>query len=177
MHASTLLTTLLALPLSTLASPLVTRWTPHKQDYYTLGCPKDTTKPYASQRQQLKVLNTFANEVFVNKDVATGYNTYAAKDFINHASEISGNGTALAIAIQTPMLAGGHVNLQRVFVGEDESGVSYGTIHFQGFSVKFGEGDIAGIWRMVGTCLVEYWDIATGVDRNTTANPIAYFKK
>ena len=75
------------------------------------------------------------------------------------------------------MLVGGHVNIQRVFAGEDDKGISYGTIHFQGFSPYIGEGDIAGIFRMVGTCLVEYWDVAEGVDRNSTKNPIAYFKR
>lgn len=68
------------------------------------------------------------------------------------------------------------MNLQRVFVGSDDEGVDYGTVHFQGFSALYGEGDIAGIFRFVGTCVVEYWDVAVGVDRSSTKNPIAYFK-
>ena len=176
MHTSSLLTTLLALPLFTLSSPITPRWTPHHQDYYNLGCPQSTTSPWASQHEQLVVLNNFANLVFVNHDVAQGYNTYAAKNFINHAPEISGNGTAIAIATQGPMLAGGSVQLQRVAMGSDLNGVDYGTIHFRGLSPVRGEGDIAGIFRLVGTCLVEYWDVAEGVDRNSTKNPIAYFK-
>lgn len=177
MHGSTFLTILLALPLLGLSSPLSIRWNHHYYDsaYHTLGCPS-TTKPHASHREQLSVLNNFANLVYVQHNVAQGYNTYVAKDFINHAPEISGNGTAIAIATQTPMLIGGHVNLQRVFVGSDENDVDYGTVHFQGFSVRFGEGDIAGIFKFVGTCVVEYWDVAQGVDRNSTKNPIAYFK-
>ncbi|KAG7008226.1 hypothetical protein G7Y79_00006g018460 [Physcia stellaris] len=142
------------------------------KDYYTLGCPT-TTKPHASQQEQLSVLTTFANEVFVQHDVTTGYNTYAAKNFINHAPEITGNGTALAIAIQGPMLAGGKVELQRIFAGKDANGTSWGTIHFKGINPKLGVGVIAGIWRLVGTCLVEYWDVAAGVQNST--NPIAYF--
>lgn len=60
-------------------------------------------------------------------------------------------------------------------MGSDANGVDYGTVHFQGFSVKRGEGVIAGIFRFVGTCVVEYWDVSRGVDRNSTKNPIAFF--
>ena len=86
------LTTLL--PLLTLAVTTLTatieerRW--GSKEYYSLGCPTNTTKPYASQYEQTKVLNTFANEVFVKQEVALGYDTYAAVDFINHAPEVSG---------------------------------------------------------------------------------------
>ena len=59
-------------------------------EYYALGCPRNTTKPYASQHEQTKVLSTFANEVFVHQEVALGYDTYAAVNFINHAPEVSG---------------------------------------------------------------------------------------
>lgn len=142
------------------------------QEYYTLGCPS-STKPHASQREQLAVLTAFANDVFVQHNLDTGYNTYAAKNFTNHAPEISGNGTAIAIATQGPMLAGGTVELQRVFAGQDANGISYGTIHFKGNSATRGVGAIAGIWRLIGTCLVEYWDVAMGVSNST--NPIAYF--
>ena len=71
------------------------------------------------------------------------------------------------------MLAGGSVELQRIFAGKDANGVSWGTIHFKGNSPKLGVGVIAGIWRLIGTCLVEYWDVATGV--TNSSNPIAYF--
>ena len=79
----------LALAITTLSAPLETRkWGP--DEYYSLGCPTNTTKPYASQYEQTEVLNTFANEVFVHQEVALGYDTYAAVNFINHAPEVSG---------------------------------------------------------------------------------------
>ena len=164
-----LLSTLLlaVLPSMVLANPRY-----RNSDYYRLGCPS-TTKPHAHQHEQLTVLTNFANEVFVQHNLETGYHTYAAKNFINHAPEISGNGTAIAIATQGPMLKGGTTELQRIFAGKAADGTSYGTIHFKGISVKLGVGDIAGIWRFAGTCLVEYWDVATGVYNST--NPIAYF--
>ena len=88
MHPTTLLP-LLALAFTTLAAPLETRtWGP--AEYHSLGCPTNTTKPYASQYEQTEVLNTFANEVFVHQEVALGYDTYAAVNFINHAPEVSG---------------------------------------------------------------------------------------
>ncbi|KAL9076200.1 MAG: hypothetical protein Q9161_001247, partial [Pseudevernia consocians] len=83
------------------------------------------------------------------------------------------NGTAIVIPFQTAELKGGSIDIQRVFVGTNLTGTSFGTIHFRGNSVAFGEGDIAGIWRMIGTCLVEYWDVASGVE--ASANPVAYF--
>lgn len=83
------------------------------------------------------------------------------------------NGTAIVIPFQTAELKGGSVEIKRVFVGTNLTGTSFGTIHFRGNSVAFGEGAIAGIWRMIGTCLVEYWDVASGVE--ASANPVAYF--
>ena len=83
------LTTLLTLAVTTLAATIETRSYGPKE-YYSLGCPTNTTHPYASQYEQTKVLNTFANEVFVNQEVALGYDTYAAVNFINHAPEVSG---------------------------------------------------------------------------------------
>lgn len=90
MHLTALLPLpLLALATTTLSAAGETRhWGP--EEYYSLGCPTNTTKPYASQHEQTKVLNTFANEVFVQQQVALGYSTYAAVNFINHAPEVSG---------------------------------------------------------------------------------------
>ena len=170
MRSTMLLPTIL---LSLLSSTAIAHPKGTTKEFYALGCPS-TTKPHASQSEQLTVLTNFANDVFVQHNVATGYNTYAAKNFINHAPEISGNGTALAIATQGPMLEGGTVELQRIFAGKDADGYSYGTIHFKGINPKLGVGAIAGIWRLDGTCLVEYWDVATGV--TNSSNPIAYFK-
>lgn len=90
MHATTILP-ILALAITTLTAPLDSRrWGP--SEYYSLGCPTNTTKPYASQYEQTQVLNTFANEVFVHQEVALGYDTYAAVNFINHAPEVAGVG-------------------------------------------------------------------------------------
>lgn len=97
MHAITLLP-LLTLAITTLSAPLETRrWGP--EEYYSLGCPTNTTNPYASQYEQTKVLTTFANEVFVHQQVALGYDTYAAVNFINHAPEVSGVGN---LSISSP---------------------------------------------------------------------------
>lgn len=88
MHTTNFLP-LLTFAITALAAPLETRhWGP--EEYYSLGCPTNTTKPYASQYEQTEVLNTFANEVFVHQEVALGYDTYAAVNFINHAPEVSG---------------------------------------------------------------------------------------
>ena len=141
-------------------------------EYQSLGCPS-STRPYASKNQQLKAITDFADQLYIQKAVAKAENTYVAEHYINHAPEISGDGRAVAIAALTPRLNTSIIEFQRIFVGRDVNGVSYATIHFKGNSQSLGVGAIAAIWRMIGTCLVEYWDVATGV--KNSSNPKAYF--
>ncbi|MCJ1289692.1 hypothetical protein MMC34_001225 [Xylographa carneopallida] len=144
-------------------------------EYYSLGCPQNTTFPYATQKQQLEVLIRYAQLLYVEQDVAQAYHTYAATNFINHAPEVPGDGTAIAIATQTAMLKGGSVQIQRQFTGYNLSGAAFRVTYFKGISPVEGVGVIADIWRMQGTCLLEHWDVAEGASLNTTMNPHPYF--
>ena len=171
----------------------------YNSEYYSLGCPS-STKPWASSQQQLDAITEYGNLLYLQKQIDTAENTYVAKQFINHAPEISGNGTELAIKTLKPMLATSTIEIQRVFVGSDNSGNDYSVTYFKGISTVQGTGVIADIWRMIGTCkyklllqqndlhygimpriraltscpgLVEHWDVASGVQNSS--NPVAYF--
>ncbi|MCJ1316556.1 hypothetical protein MMC15_001877 [Xylographa vitiligo] len=144
-------------------------------EYYSLGCPRNTTSPHATQREQLEALISYAQLLYIEQDVAQAYHTHAATNFINHAPEVPGDGTAIAIATQTPMLKGGSVQIQRQFTGYNLTGTAFGVTYFKGISPVEGVGVIADIWRMQGTCLLEHWDVAEGATLNTTMNPHPYF--
>lgn len=163
------------LPLLALARPLAPR-NGVSNDYYNLHCPTNTTKPHTSQHEQLLALIAFGNLLYTEQKVAQAYNTYAAVDFINHAPEVPGDGTAIAIATQTPMLKGGSVQIQRQFVGVNLTNTAFGVTYFKGINPVRGVGVIADIWRMQGTCLLEHWDVAEGVNFDDTMNPHPYFK-
>ncbi|KAI4202338.1 MAG: hypothetical protein LQ346_002012 [Caloplaca aetnensis] len=137
MHFSTFLLAI-ALPiLSTLAQPT------QKSEYYSLGCPK-STKPQASQKEQLQAITSFDN-LLVQKQIATAYNTYAAKNFIQHAARIPGNGTALAIAYLTPTLSTTTLTILDVWVGPNAQGITKSTTYFKGDSQVRGLGVIVDI--------------------------------
>ncbi|KAL8747443.1 MAG: hypothetical protein Q9184_007600 [Pyrenodesmia sp. 2 TL-2023] len=169
-----------ALPvLSTLATPppipsILATQSSHlgtSSEYYSLGCP-NTTKPVASQQEQLQAITNFEN-LLVQKQFATAYNTYAAADIINHAARIPGNGTALAISYLVPTLATTNLTLLDVWVGLNAQNVTKSTAYLKGNSAVRGLGVIVDIRRMIGTCLVEAWEVGAPVTNST--NPIAYF--
>ena len=123
----------------------------YSSEYYTLGCP-NSTKPFATQQEQLVAVNDYANLLYLQKQIVVAENKYVAKDFINHAPEVTGNGRDIAIAILSKLLPTSTIEIQRIFVGKDINGVSYSTTHFKGISSVQGVGDIADIWRLIGTC-------------------------
>ena len=137
--------------LFTLASAVVGTNTTEFTEFYTLGCP-NSTKPHASQDEQLVAVNDFANLLYLQKAIETAEYKYVAKDFINHAPEVPGNGIALAIQTLSKLLPTSTIEIQRIFVGKDINGKSFSTTHFKGISSVQGVGDIADIWRLIGTC-------------------------
>ena len=125
-------------------------------EYYSLGCPSSTT-PRASQKQQLDAITDYGNLLYLQKQIDTAESTYVAKQFINHAPEVPGNGTDLAIQTLKPMLATSTIEIKRVFVGTDADGADYSVTYFKGISSTRGVGVIADIWRMIGTCTLCCW--------------------
>lgn len=57
----------------------------HNSEYYSLGCPP-STKPWASQKQQLEAITDYGNLLYLQKQIDTAENTYVATEFINHVS-------------------------------------------------------------------------------------------
>ncbi len=158
------------------------------EEYYKLGCPK-STKPQASQKEQLRAITDFDN-LLVQKQFNVAYNTYAATNFISHVARVStartmtsrnvlmkhkipGNGTALAIQYLVPALANTTLTILDVWVGPNAQGDVKSTTYLKGVSTVRGVGVIVDIWRMIGTCLVEAWEVGAPVTNST--NPIAYF--
>lgn len=123
----------------------------HDSEYNSLGCPSSTT-PWASQKQQIDAITDYGNLLYLQKQIETAENTYVAKQFINHAPEVPGNGTDLAVKTLKPMLATSTIEVQRVFVGSSADGIDYSVTYFKGISSVQGTGVIADIWRMIGTC-------------------------
>lgn len=186
MHFSTFLAA--ALPvLATVAT--LNQSTPFNgSEYYSLGCP-NSTKPFASQQEQLQAITNFDN-LLVQKQFKAAYNTYAATNFISHVARVStarsmasrniltkhqipGNGTALAIQYLVPALANTTLTILDVWVGLNAQGDVKSTTYFKGNSQARGLGVIVDFWRMIGTCLVETWEVGAPVTNST--NPIAYF--
>ncbi|KAI4203603.1 MAG: hypothetical protein LQ346_001750 [Caloplaca aetnensis] len=169
MHFSTFLAA--ALPvLATVAT--LNQSTPFNgSEYYSLGCP-NSTKPFASQQEQLQAITNFDN-LLVQKQFKAAYNTYAATNFISHVARIPGNGTALAIQYLVPALANTTLTILDVWVGLNAQGDVKSTTYFKGNSQARGLGVIVDFWRMIGTCLVETWEVGAPVTNST--NPIAYF--
>ena len=98
---------------------------------------------------------------------------YYASDIINHAAEVTQNGSAAAVASLAQLLPAANVQIQREYFGYSNDSVAYGTIHFKAVIPGEPAADIATVLRAIGTCFVEIWDIQ-GVVGNSS-NPVAYF--
>ncbi|MCJ1380349.1 hypothetical protein MMC17_003452 [Xylographa soralifera] len=166
----------LTLAVSLFLLPLLSTARPFKSHQYRSIHSPHQPRSQSSQPEFLKLeaLINYAQLLYIEHDVAQAYHTYAATNFINHAPEVPGDGTAIAIATQTPMLKGGSVQIQRQFAGYNLTGTAFGVTYFKGTSTVEGVGVIADIWRMQGTCLLEHWDVAEGATLNTTTNPHPY---
>ena len=141
----------LCLAIPFLALNVVAHGVGYNSEFYTLGCP-ESTKPYASQEDQLKAIIDYGKLLYLEKKIEEAESTYVAKDFINHAPEVPGNGTALAIETLSKMLPTSTIQIQNQYVGVNVHGVSYSTTFFKGISSVQGVGAISDQWRMIGTC-------------------------
>ncbi|MCJ1484136.1 hypothetical protein MMC06_004304, partial [Schaereria dolodes] len=127
-----------------LASPVYTA------EYTALGCPNSTT-PIATETEQLDAITDFANTLYIQKQTTAAFDKYVATHLINHASEVPGDGAALALKTVGGLLAASTVTLEQIFVGQDRA-----VTFFKGTT---SEGSVAAIdmFRMSGTCLIEHW--------------------
>ena len=112
-----------------------------------------STKPHATQTEQLEAITKFGQLLYLQKEVETAEYTYVAEDFINHAAEVPGNGRELAIQTLVPMLKTSTVEIKNVYAGaRNATGSEFSVTYFKGNSSVFGVGVISDIWRMIGTC-------------------------
>ena len=103
-------------------------------DYYTLGCPS-TTKPWANHHEQLEAVTSYYTELFSGQ-INTAFDTWAAKKFINHSPEVKGDGTAVAKAAVSGLLATSKEELLNIFVGKSANGTSYASVYFKGINPR-----------------------------------------
>ena len=141
-------------------------------EFNSLGCP-NTTKPNASPSEQLAAWYDFADLLYTQKNVAGAFGKYVATGYINHAPEIPVNGSAAAVAELSQFVPYSTTFIRNLFVGYNENGTAFGTAHVKFSGGGMPDSALADIIRMIGTCLVEHWDVTTPL--NASANPIAYF--
>jgi hypothetical protein len=93
---------------------------PHKSEFVTLGCPSSTNK-VATENEQLDAIRDFSEKLFVQKDVKGAFNTYVARDLINHAADVPGDGAAAAESYVSGLVNAASFDFQSITVGQDYS--------------------------------------------------------
>ncbi|PYH29143.1 uncharacterized protein BO87DRAFT_380785 [Aspergillus neoniger CBS 115656] len=145
-------------------------------EFTALGCP-DTTKPEASQAEQLAAWNDFTNLLYTEKRLTDAFTKYVATGYINHSPLVTGNDIDTTLGELSAIVPNVDSQLQRAFVGWDKDGTAYGTAHTKvigNATMGIPNSALVDMIRMVGTCLVEHYDVQQAVD-GTAPNPIAFF--
>ncbi|CAK96248.1 hypothetical protein CBS63078_7057 [Aspergillus niger] len=145
-------------------------------EFTALGCP-DTTKPQASQAEQLAAWDDFTNLLYTEKRLTDAFTKYVATGYINHSPLVSANGIDTTLGELSGIVPNVDSQLQHVFVGWDKNGTAYGTAHTKvtgNATMGIPNSALVDMIRMVGTCLVEHYDVQQAVD-GTAPNPIAFF--
>ncbi|OOF99334.1 hypothetical protein ASPCADRAFT_203109 [Aspergillus carbonarius ITEM 5010] len=167
------LTIITALCLSSLAAAHARQ---SNDEYTALGCP-NTTKPEATPSEQLAAWDDFTNLMYTEKRITDAFAKYAAASYINHSPLVTTNGINETMGELSQIVPNVNSQLQHAFVGWDQNGTTFGTAHTKvGGDEARGISDSAlvDIIRMVGTCLVEHYDVQQSID-GTAPNPIAFF--
>ncbi|PWY74288.1 hypothetical protein BO70DRAFT_364278 [Aspergillus heteromorphus CBS 117.55] len=166
---------LAAILLSTLC--LTSAYALSPEDEFTAaGCP-DTTSPYASHSDQLAAWEDFTSMLYNEKRITEAFDKYVAAGYINHSPLVPGNGANTTIAELSQIVPNVNSDLQRAYVGWDRNGTAFGTAHTKvtgGGAIGIPDSALVDIIRMVGTCLVEHWDVEQSTE-GSHPNPIAFF--
>ncbi|KAI5237584.1 hypothetical protein E4T42_09174 [Aureobasidium subglaciale] len=169
---TSLLLAVLILPASS-AMPYV----PVKHNNSTFQCPP-TTCPDADTNHIKAAMQTFAYEFYTAKDVSGAFNTFVAEDYIQHNAGIL-SGREAAINALGPLF-GSAVNtfdVKRLTVGQDTDNNTMVIIHLEALNTSSNQTmktDVVDMYRVVGTCIVEHWDVLQAEESNPE-NPLAYF--
>ncbi|RAK96811.1 uncharacterized protein BO80DRAFT_428805 [Aspergillus ibericus CBS 121593] len=145
-------------------------------EFTALGCP-NTTKPEASPSEQLAAWDEFTNLMYHEKRISDAFTKYAAAGYINHSPHVTMNGINETIGELSQIVPYVDSQLQRAYVGWDTNGTTYGTAHTKvsgGEAMGISDSALVDIIRMVGTCLVEHYDVQQTIE-GAGPNPIAFF--
>ncbi|PWY89693.1 hypothetical protein BO94DRAFT_534439 [Aspergillus sclerotioniger CBS 115572] len=145
-------------------------------EYTALGCP-NTTKPEATPVEQLAAWDDFTNLMYTEKRITDAFAKYAAASYINHSPLVTTNGINETMGELSQIVPNVNSQLQHAFVGWDRNGTTFGTAHTKvdgDEAMGISDSALVDIIRMVGTCLVEHYDVQQSID-GTAPNPIAFF--
>ncbi|PYH40323.1 uncharacterized protein BP01DRAFT_377922 [Aspergillus saccharolyticus JOP 1030-1] len=176
MYLQSLTTTLLLL-----LSPLLpaTAATPISDEYTLLNCPNTTTAATATPAEQLAAWTEFTALMYTEQRIATALAKYVAGKYINHSPLVAATGVNETVAELSAVVPDVDSQLQRAFVGWDAAGNTFGVAHTKVIprdaTGEAGEKALVDIIRMVGTCMVEHWDVEQEVGEAGSGNPIAFF--
>ncbi|RAK77692.1 nuclear transport factor 2 family protein [Aspergillus fijiensis CBS 313.89] len=183
MYLQSLTTTTLLFPLLLLTSTHATSTTPspNTDEFTQLNCP-NTTTPTATPAEQLAAWTTFTNLMYTEHRLTDALSHYVAGKYINHSPLVAGTGVTETAAELTNLVPDVTSQLQRAFVGWDAAGNAFGVAHTRVIpnpkedGAEGGESALVDIIRMVGTCMVEHWDVEQAVgSKGEGGNPIAFF--
>ena len=102
------------------------------EEFKSLGCPK-TTKPWATAQEQLHAVTNFYDTLFGGNPVKA-FTQWTAKDFINHAPDVTGDGQAAAENAVDGLLATSKEEIKNIFVGKNWRGTDFAHVYFKGIN-------------------------------------------
>jgi len=114
------------------------------------------------------IVEKFADLLYRQKKVAEAFNTYVAKNYIQH-SPMLGDGTEEVISALAPKFANpeAHFTVRRILVDGD---YAVAMIHAD---TSGQQGAVVDIYRLEGGKIVEHWDVgARFPDHPKSAHPL-----
>ncbi|RAL13920.1 uncharacterized protein BO97DRAFT_29412 [Aspergillus homomorphus CBS 101889] len=190
MHLQALITTTILLLTTSLPQTTATPLSQPTDEFTLLNCP-NTTTPTASPAEQLSAWIEFTDLMYTHQRLNEAMTKYVAGGYINHAPVVSSTGVHATLNELTAIVPRVDSQLLRAFVGYDTAGNVFGVAHTRvvplstatesrtadgegGHAAEVKESALVDIIRMVGTCLVEHWDVQQTVEGDEV-NPIAFF--
>ncbi|KAI5240552.1 hypothetical protein E4T43_05976 [Aureobasidium subglaciale] len=160
-----------------LSAPSATPYIPVKHNNSTFQCPP-TTCPDADTNHIKAAMQTFAHDFYTAKDVPGAFNTFVAENYIQHNAGIL-SGREAAINALGPLF-GSSVNtfdVKHLTIGQDTDNNTMVIIHLEASNTsgdQMRRTDAADTYRVVGTCIVEHWDVLQAEESNPI-NPLTCF--
>jgi len=118
------------------------------------GQTAETRQAKRAAKDNRATVEKFADLLYRQKKVAEAFNTYVAKDYVQHSPMLA-DGTADVIAVLTPMFENpqAHFTVRRLIVDGDYAVLM---IHVDTAGRR---GAVVDIYRLEGGMIVEHWDV------------------